>query len=110
YKRTVMARSNKSKKAKSKSARTAKAEGAGTLAQRADVLERIATALERLAPRQAAQQNFSAADAYVWHPDGRRLAAVARVNRVEMSLLKGIERVRDVLMENTERFAKDLPA
>ncbi len=74
------------------------------------MLERIATALERLAPRQAALPDFSAADAYVWHPDGRRLAAVARVNRVEMSLLKGIERVRDVLMENTERFAKGLPA
>ncbi len=54
--------------------------------------------------------DFAAADAYVWHPDGRRLAPVARVNRVEMSLLKGIDRVRDVLMENTERFAKGLPA
>ena len=34
----------------------------------------------------------------VWSP-------VARVNRVEMSLLKGIDRVRDMLVENTERFA-----
>ena len=54
--------------------------------------------------------DFAAADAFVWHPDGRRLAPVARVNRVEMSLLKGIDRVRDVLVENTERFAKGLPA
>ena len=46
-----------------------------------------------------------AADAFVWHPDGGRLAPVARVNRVEMSLLKGIDRVRDLLVENTERFA-----
>jgi uncharacterized protein len=74
-----------------------------------DVLERIATALERLAPRRAAAADFDAADAFIWHPDGR-LAPVARVNRVEMSLLKGIDRVRDVLVENTERFAKDLPA
>ena len=74
-----------------------------------DVLERIATALERLAPRRAAAADFDAADAFVWHPDGR-LAPVARVNRVEMSLLKGIDRVRDVLVENTERFAKGLPA
>ena len=102
-----MAKSNKSK---SKSPRNAKGKSAGQAAQGADVLERIATALERLAPRQAALPDFAAADAYVWHPDGRRLAAVARVNRVEMSLLKGIERVRDVLMENTERFAKGLPA
>jgi uncharacterized protein len=109
-----MAKSNKPKRSKSKSPR--KGKGAGVPAQGAqgaqgaDVLERIATALERLAPRQAALPDFSAADAYVWQPDGRRLAAVARVNRVEMSLLKGIERVRDVLMENTERFAKGLPA
>ncbi len=52
---------------------------------------------------------MTAADAFIWHPDGR-LAPVPRVNRVEMSLLKGIDRVRDVLMENTERFAKGLPA
>ena len=78
-------------------------------AGQADVLERIATALERLAPRRTTLPDFDAADAFVWHPDGR-LAAVARVNRVEMSLLKGIDRVRDVLVENTERFAKGLPA
>ena len=50
------------------------------------------------------------AEAFVWHPDGRRLAPVARVNRVDMSLLKGIDRVRDLLVENTERFARGLPA
>jgi uncharacterized protein len=76
----------------------------------ADVLGRIANALERLAPQRAGAPDLGAADAYVWHPDGQRLAPVARVNRVEMSLLKGIDRVRDVLVENTERFAKGLPA
>ena len=74
-----------------------------------DVLERIATALERLAPQRATLPDLRIADAFVWHPDGR-LAPVAHVNRVEMSLLKGIDRVRDVLVENTERFAKGLPA
>jgi len=53
---------------------------------------------------------MAAADAFIWHPEGRRLAPVARVNRVDMSLLKGIERVRDVLLDNTERFARGLPA
>ena len=76
----------------------------------ADVFDRIADALERLAPQRAPLPDLDAADAYVWHPDGRRLAPVPHVNRVEMSLLKGIDRVRDVLMENTERFAKGLPA
>jgi predicted AAA+ superfamily ATPase len=39
-----------------------------------------------------------------------RIASITRVNRVEMMLLKGIDRMRDTLMENTERFAKGLPA
>jgi predicted AAA+ superfamily ATPase len=75
-----------------------------------DFLARIAAALDRLAPPPAAATDFSAADAFVWHPEGRRLAPVARVNRVDMSLLKGIDRMRDILLENTERFARGLPA
>jgi hypothetical protein len=71
---------------------------------------RIAAALERLAPAAPAAADFEAADAFVWHPAGRRLAPIARVNRVAMSLLKGIDRVRDLLLENTERFARGLPA
>jgi len=75
-----------------------------------EVLERIAAALERLAPPPPPAPDFTAAEAFVWHPEGRRLAPVGRVNRVEMSLLKGIDRVRDLLVENTERFARGLPA
>jgi len=75
-----------------------------------DPLERIAIALERLAPRPPAQTPYDCADAFSWHPEQARLVPVARVNRVEMSLLKGIDRVRDMLMENTDRFARGLPA
>jgi|SRR5262245_22147166 len=76
----------------------------------AETLKHIAAALERLAPRPAAVPDFAAADAFVWHPEGHRLSPVPRVNRVDMSLLKGIDRVRDLLVENTERFARGLPA
>jgi len=76
----------------------------------ARTVDRIAEALERLAPPAPIVPLFDSADAFVWHPEGRRLAAVPRVNRVAMSLLKGIDRVRDVLLENTERFAEGLPA
>jgi uncharacterized protein len=75
-----------------------------------EILSRIAAALERLAPAAPAATDFAAAEAFVWYPEGRKLAAVRRVNRVEMSLLKGIDRVRDLLVENTERFARGLPA
>ncbi len=76
----------------------------------AELLARIAGALERLAPAAPAAPDFAGAEAFVWHPEGRKLTAVRRVNRVEMSLLKGIDRVRDLLVENTERFARGLPA
>ena len=78
-------------------------------AHQSDVLTRIADALERLAPQRGKNNDLTAADAFVWHPDGR-LMPVPRVNRVEMTLLKGIDRVRDMLLENTERFANGLPA
>jgi uncharacterized protein len=76
----------------------------------ASVFERIADALERLAPLPPSAPDFVSAEAFVWHPEGRRLAPVARVNRVAMTMLKGIDRVRDLLVENTERFARGLPA
>ncbi|MBX9774726.1 MAG: ATP-binding protein [Xanthobacteraceae bacterium] len=76
----------------------------------ADAPERMAAALERLAPPVPSSLDFAAADAFVWHPEGRRLTPVPQVNRVDMALLKGIDRVRDVLLDNTERFAKGLPA
>src|SRR5215831_18412950 len=96
-------------KSKSKSSRRPAPKTGARSAGEADTFERIAVALERLAPQRTALPDLTAADAFIWHPDGR-LAPVARVNRVEMSLLKGIDRVRDVLVENTERFAKGLPA
>src|SRR5258705_9478412 len=75
-----------------------------------DAVERIASALERLALPVPAAPDFTAADAFTWHPDGRRLTPVPHVNRVDMALLKGIDRVRDILIDNTERFAKGFPA
>ena len=74
------------------------------------LLERIAEALERLAPPARRAPAITAADAFVWQAVERRLAPVAKVNRVEMSLLRGIDRMRDTLVENTERFARGLPA
>ncbi|MCS0505302.1 ATP-binding protein [Ancylobacter mangrovi] len=74
------------------------------------VLVRIADALERIAPARAASADFDAADAFVWQAEARHLEPVPRVNRVEMELLKGIDRTRDMLVDNTLRFARGLPA
>ncbi|SLN44371.1 hypothetical protein PSA7680_02246 [Pseudoruegeria aquimaris] len=73
-------------------------------------LERIAEALERLRPAPMAAPDFSAADAFVWHVGPDRLAPVTKVNRVDLSLLVGVDRSRDTLLENTLQFARGLPA
>ena len=73
------------------------------------LLERIATALERSAPASTPAADLTAADAFLWGPE-RRLVPVRQVSRVEMGLLTGIDRMRDTLIENTERFARGLPA
>jgi hypothetical protein len=74
------------------------------------LLARIADALDRLAPPPAPKTDIEAADAFVWHADREWLEPVEKVNRVEIELLKGIDRVRDILVENTERFANGFPA
>jgi predicted AAA+ superfamily ATPase len=74
------------------------------------LLNRIADALERLAPSAAPPNELEASDAFVWHADRGWLEPVRKVNRVEIGLLRGIDRVRDILLDNTERFAAGLPA
>jgi uncharacterized protein len=74
------------------------------------LLARIADALERLAPARRPAIDLAAADAFVWHAEGMHLDPVAKVNRVDLDLLRGIERQRETLLENTRRFAQGLPA
>lgn len=75
-----------------------------------DALTRIAAALERLAPSPRPAPDFSAAEAFGWHTDPDRLEPVARVSRVDLSLLIGVNRARDTLLDNTRHFARGLPA
>jgi predicted AAA+ superfamily ATPase len=74
------------------------------------LLLRIADALERLAPAPSPAPAFDAAEAFIWRAERGALAPVKRVNRVDLKLLRGIDRVRDLLVENTQRFARGLPA
>ncbi len=74
-------------------------------------LTRIAEALERLAPPPPASPDLSGADAFVWQPaPAPRLVPVPRVSRVEIGLLQGVDRQKGILLENTLRFARGLPA
>ena len=78
------------------------------------LLTRIAEALERLAPAADPRPDFQHADAFVWHArpgaSSGTFQPIAKVNRVPLPLLKGIDRTATVLLENTRRFAAGLPA
>ena len=75
-----------------------------------DPLDRIAAALERLAPAPMAAPSFDAADAFVWHVAPDHLQPVEQVSRVAVDLLIGVDRSRDTLLANTRQFAQGLPA
>ncbi|MDQ2088349.1 ATP-binding protein [Marimonas arenosa] len=72
--------------------------------------KRIAAALERMSPAPLAAPDFAAADAFVWHVEPDRLEPVAKISRVDLSLLVGVDRSRDTLLANTMQFARGLPA
>ncbi|EDP66300.1 Predicted ATPase [alpha proteobacterium BAL199] len=74
------------------------------------VLTRIADALERLAPPPTAASDVHAADGFIWDAAHGRLEPIAKINRIPIKLLQGIELQRRTLFENTERFALGLPA
>lgn len=73
-------------------------------------LVRIAEALERMNPAPAARPDFTSADAFVWDTGPDRLVPVARVNRVPLERLIGIDRVRNILLDNTLQFARGFGA
>jgi len=81
-----------------------------TLKSVADRLDRLIALIERAVPPARPEFNPDAADAFVWQASTGTLQPVPKVNRVEMVLLKGVDRVRDILVENTDRFARGLPA
>jgi predicted AAA+ superfamily ATPase len=73
-------------------------------------LSRIADALDRLAPPPPRPPDLAAAEAFVWHPAPPRLDPVRAVARVPIGLLQGVARQKTILLENTLRFARGLPA
>lgn len=73
-------------------------------------LERIAQALERLAPPPGVAPDLTAADAFVWHTNPDRLLPVSQISKVDISLLVGVDRTRETLLQNTKQFAKGYAA
>jgi len=73
-------------------------------------LDRLIEVVSRLAPLPAPAPRFTDADCFVWQAETGTLLPVQRVNRVDIGLIKGVDRVRDILLDNTRRFAAGLPA
>jgi hypothetical protein len=74
------------------------------------LLRRIAEALERMHPGKTPAPSFDGNSAFVWHADSGELIPVANINRIELGLLKGIDHARNILHDNTSRFAEGFPA
>ncbi len=79
---------------------------------KSNLLDRIATALERMAPAPSpvVPKKKSAANAWLWSGEEGHLRPVAEISRIPIELLCGINQVRDVLLANTRRFADGFPA
>ena len=78
-----------------------------------DLMEEVRllrSSIERATGTLATPNDLDAADCFVWEPAHRHLHPVPRPNRIELGLIKGVDRVRDIFMENTARFADGLPA
>ncbi|WP_150497049.1 ATP-binding protein [Roseibium aquae] len=73
-------------------------------------LDSLLSLLERAVPPVPKVPDFTAADAFVWWPNPGELHPVARVNRVDLALLCAVTRLKEILLDNTRRFAKGLPA
>lgn len=73
-------------------------------------LDTLIGLIARAVPAQPRPADFDAAEAFVWSPHPGELVPVAKVNRVDITLLCAVSRLRDLLLDNTRRFAKGLPA
>ena len=81
-----------------------------TIAALNEKLDRLIEAVSRLAPPQVQETDLDTADCFVWQADPGYLEPVRKVNRVDIDLIRGVDRVRDILVDNTERFAAGFAA
>lgn len=75
---------------------------------RRDTLERIAAALERLAPASTASTDWLSHPAYVW--EGETARPVASLDTVGLDKLRGIETQKRSVLENLQRLASGAAA
>lgn len=72
----------------------------------AQLLARMTQALERMAPPQVAEGPLPEAMGYVWNSQTGLCEPVAKISRMPLSTLRGIDAQVETLLENTKAFAE----
>ena len=74
------------------------------------LLERIANALDRMAPPEKKIDNLDKSEGFVYDSKSGLVRPIQQINRIPISLLQGIDPQKQILLENTVTFAKNLSA
>lgn len=85
-------------------------DGQSTLQELSAKLDLLIAAVQQIGPKHYAPADLNAADCFVYDAQTGQLLPVEKVNRIDVGLIKGVDRVRDILLDNTTRFATGLPA
>jgi predicted AAA+ superfamily ATPase len=75
-----------------------------------DFLERIANALERMAPPEKKINNLDESEGFIYESKTGLIRPIDNINRVAINLLQGIIPQKTLLLENTINFSNSLPA
>ena len=70
------------------------------------LLERIADALDRMAPSKALDQPLPHSEGYIWDQASQNCTPIDTISRIELSALQAIDTQIARLYENTEAFAR----
>jgi len=74
------------------------------------ILEKIANALERLAPPDKKINNLDHSEGFIFESKSGLIRPVENINRIPISLLQGIENQKQTLLNNTLNFSNNLSA
>ena len=74
------------------------------------LLERIANALDRLAPPEKKIDNLNKSEGFVYDSKTGLIRPIEGINRIPISLLQGIEPQKKLLLDNTLNFSQNLTA
>ena len=73
-------------------------------------LAQIEKAMERLSPPPVEYPDLESTNAFVWKVSPDHLQPVLKVSKINLELLVGIDRARDILLENTIQFSEGFSA